>query len=66
MFYLRKKRKHIYRSIQGLRASWERQAEMWGGSAAIFMQIPDGLCKIATQCVIADHAVEDIVLGRGF
>ena len=35
-----------------------------GGSAAIFMQIPDGLCQIATQCVIADHTVEDTVVRR--
>lgn len=35
-----------------------------GGEAAIFMQMPDGLCKTATQCVIANHTVEDIVVRR--
>lgn len=28
------------------------------------MQIPDGLCKIETQSVTADHVVEDIVVRR--
>lgn len=28
------------------------------------MQIPDGLCKMETQRVTADHVVEDIVVRR--
>lgn len=35
-----------------------------GEEEAIFMQNPDELCKRATQCVFANHTVEDIVVRR--
>lgn len=34
------------------------------GDEMILMQILNGLCKIAAQCVIANHVFEDTVIGR--
>lgn len=34
------------------------------GDEMILMQILNGLCKIAAQCVIANHVFEGTVIGR--